>query len=119
MQLVLFLLAWFIFTFGPGIAITGRLTRDVDPLRRVVVALGVGSAAAPVVINFVGRLHLVPVFPVAALVLGAVGLWLSRAATGNPARTSRDDLIGCAVVVALAAALGSIAFAHRLETTPQ
>ena len=43
----LFLLAWFIFTFGPGIAITGRLTRDLDPLRRIVIALGAGTAAAP------------------------------------------------------------------------
>jgi hypothetical protein len=41
MQLVVFLLAWFLFTFGPGIAITGRLTRDLDPLRRIVIALGV------------------------------------------------------------------------------
>src|ERR1700675_744053 len=108
MQLVLFLLAWFIFTFGPGIAITGRLTRDLDPLRRVVVALGVGTAAAPVLINFLGRLHLVPLFPVVALVVGGVGLWLSRGrsgnvgrvlldpAIGNPARTSRGDLLACA-----------------------
>ena len=57
MQLVVFLLAWFLFTFGPGIAITGPLTRALDPLRRVIVALGVGSAAAPVLINFLGRLR--------------------------------------------------------------
>ena len=31
--------------FGPGIAVAGRVTADLDPLRRVIVALGVGSAA--------------------------------------------------------------------------
>src|SRR3990167_9205407 len=67
MQLVIFLLALFIFTVGPGIAITGRLTRDLDPLRRWVVAFGVGTAAAPVLINVLGRLHLVPAFPYLAV----------------------------------------------------
>src|ERR1051325_6361170 len=63
MQLVVFLLAWFIFTFGPGIAITGRLTRDLDPLRRIVIALGAGTAAAPVLINLLGRFDLEAGFP--------------------------------------------------------
>ena len=121
MQLVIFLLAWFIFTFGPGIAVTGRLTRDLDPLRRVVVALGVGSAAAPVLINLLGRLHLVPAFPFAAVALVGLGLWLSRGGTTNVLRditTSRGDVIACAALVALAVGLGVIVFAHRLETTP-
>jgi hypothetical protein len=31
MQLVVFLFAWLLFTLGPGIAITARLMRDLDP----------------------------------------------------------------------------------------
>src|SRR5207245_5492621 len=43
-----FLLAWCLFTFGPGVAVGGRLTRDLDPLQRVIVLLGIGSAATPI-----------------------------------------------------------------------
>ncbi len=50
-----FLLGWWLFTFGPGLALSGRLTRDLDPLRRIIVALGVGSAAAAVLIDLLGR----------------------------------------------------------------
>src|SRR5947208_2354302 len=84
MLLVRFLLAWFIFTFGPGIATTGRLTRNLDLLRRVIVALGVGTAAAPLLIDVLGRLHLVPIFPylAAALTIGGLTLWRR-----NPYRT--------------------------------
>ena len=142
MQLVIFLIAWFVFTFGPGIAITGRLTRELDPLRRVIVALGVGSAASPVLINLLGRLHLVEAFPVLAVVLGGVGLWSggsirlsasARAARhgetspkpgegGKPDPTAtmdvRRDAVACALLVALAAGLGAIVFAHRMAATP-
>jgi hypothetical protein len=142
MQPVIFLLAWFIFTFGPGIAITGRLTRELDPLRRVIVALGVGSAASPVLINLLGRLHLVPAFPVLAVVLGGLGLWLSRSGdstwgppSGGPIRLTASasatavkkpdptgsvlhDAAACAALVALALCLGVIVFAHRMETSP-
>src|SRR3990167_6422421 len=95
MQLAIFLLAWFIFTVGPGIAITGRLTRDLDPLRRWVVALGVGTAAAPVLINVLGRLHLVPAFPYLAVALGGLGLWLSRGGVTNEsaASTGRTEVL--------------------------
>jgi hypothetical protein len=149
MQLVLFLLAWFIFTAGPGLAITARLTRDFDPLRRVVVALGVGTAAAPVLINVLGRLQLVQAFPYLAVALGVVGLWLSRRShvgsgstvgsgapwgppSGGPIRLKPDptpklgvtvnawrDAIACAAVMALAVGLGVIVFANRLEMTPE
>src|SRR5688572_8910021 len=115
MSLVLFLLAWFIFTFGPGIAITGRLSRDLDPLRRIVIALGTGTAATPLLINTLGRLGMVPAFPYLAVALGGVGLWLSR---GGPSDDSVDrtkvlryntalpgDLVACVALVALAAGL--------------
>src|SRR5439155_1896201 len=42
-----FLLVWLLFTFGPGVATGGRLTRDLDPLQRVIVLLGICSAATP------------------------------------------------------------------------
>ena len=126
MPLVIFLLAWFIFTFGPGIAITGGLTRELDPLRRVIVALGVGSAASPVLVNLLGRLHLITGFPVVSVVLCGLGLWLSRGRSADVGRvpanamtTSRGDLVACAALVALAAGLGAIVFAHRIAATPE
>src|SRR6185295_19904755 len=64
-----FLLGWLIFTFGPGIAIAGYLTRDLVPLRRVTVVLGVGSAVTPALIDVLGRMHLVPAFPYVAAAL--------------------------------------------------
>jgi hypothetical protein len=118
MQLIVFLLAWFILTFGPGIAITGRLTRDLDPLRRIVLALAVGTAAAPTLINFLGHLDLVPVFPVLAVALGALGLWLSRGGTEARARTPWADVAASGAVAALAVALGTVVFANRIEATP-
>src|SRR5688500_5547320 len=119
MQLVVFLLAWFIFTFGPGIAITGRLTRDLDPLRRIVIALGAGTAATPLLINTLGRLGMVPAFPPLAVALGGVGLWLSRRSSSDKrVRMPRRDLVACAALAALAAGPGAIVFAQRLEMSP-
>jgi hypothetical protein len=118
MQLVVFLLAWLVFTFGPGIAITGRLTRDLDPLRRFVIALGAGIALTPTLINLLGRLNLVPVFPFLAVALGAAGLWMARGRAPGAARTDWGDVAACAAVAILAATLGAIVFANRLETTP-
>ena len=118
MSLVLFLLAWFVFTFGPGIAVTGRLTRDLDPLRRIVIALGAGTATTPLLINTLGRLGMVPAFPYLAVALGVAGSWLSRRTASQGARTSRSDLVACAALAALAASLGAIVFAQRLEVSP-
>jgi hypothetical protein len=119
MPLALFLLAWFIFTFGPGVAITGRLTRDLDPLRRLIVALGVGSAMAPVLIDLLGRLNLVPAFPYLAVALAIAGLSQSRRRSmESPVRTAWHDVAACAALVALAGGLGTLVFAHRIESTP-
>src|SRR5919205_609540 len=49
-----FVIAWFVFTFGTGIAISGWLTDDLDDLRRTIIALGVGTAATPVLIDCLG-----------------------------------------------------------------
>jgi hypothetical protein len=115
---VRFLIAWLIFTFGPGIAIAGCLTRDHDSLHRVIVALGVGSAATPLLIDALGRLHLVPVFPYVAAALAGVGLslWRAKLADGSPP-TSWGDAAACAALVALAVGLGVIVFSHRLDLT--
>jgi hypothetical protein len=119
MQLVLFLGTWLLFTAGPGMAITARLTRDLDPLRRFVVALGAGIALTPTIINVLGRLDLVPAFPYLAIALGVAGLWLGRAPSTAPrAATDWRDVAACCFLAALAAALGAIVFANRLETTP-
>src|SRR4029453_1418067 len=73
-ELIRFLIGWWLFTFGPGIAVSGRLTADLDPLRRMIIALGVGSAAAAVLIDLLGRLHLVPLFPYTAAAMMGAGL---------------------------------------------
>src|SRR6266550_2117100 len=111
-----FLLGWLIFTLGPGIAIAGYFTRDLDPLRRVTVLLGAGSAAAPAMIDALGRTHLVPAFPYLAAALCGSGLamWRGRS-TGA---TSRGDLVACVALVALAVGLGAIVFGNRLVESP-
>src|SRR5437867_12291315 len=80
-----FFLGWFLFTLGPGFAVAGPLTRDEDALRRLIVLLGVGSAAAPAAIDVLGRLHLVPVFPYLALAMAGAGLasWRLRFSGGR------------------------------------
>ena len=90
-----FLVTWLLFTFGPGMAVAGRLTRDLDPLRRLIVVLGAGSAAAPVLIDVLGRLNLVPAFPyiVAAFTGGGLALWRDRSSS-QPARVSWADATG-------------------------
>ena len=55
-----FVLAWMLFTLGPGLVVAGRLTRDLDPIVRLIVSLGAGSAATAAVIDLLGRAHLVP-----------------------------------------------------------
>jgi hypothetical protein len=115
MPLVVFLLAWFIFTFGPGSAITARLTRHLDPLRRIVLALGAGTAATPVIINLLGRLHLIPAFPYLAVGLAVLGWWLSR---GDRVSTERGDLIACAALAVLALGLSYAVFAQRMDMSP-
>jgi hypothetical protein len=114
-----FLLGWWLFTFGPGLSLSGRLTRDLDPLRRIIVALGVGSAATAVLIDLLGRAHLVPVFPYAAAALagGGLAVW-STGTAASRTKTTRADLIAAAALLTLAAGLGAIVFWQRLSITP-
>ncbi|PYR63966.1 MAG: hypothetical protein DMF91_01805 [Acidobacteria bacterium] len=113
-----FLLGWFLFTFGSGVPVGGRLTRDLDPLRRVIVLLGIGSAASPVLIDLLGRAHLVATFPYVATALAGAGVavWLSGAGSGST-RTPWPDAAACASLVALAAGLGAVVFWHRLQSS--
>ncbi|MEO8259901.1 MAG: hypothetical protein ABI868_21330 [Acidobacteriota bacterium] len=115
---VRFLIAWLLFTFGPGIGLAGALTRELDPLRRLIVVLGVGSAATPVLIDVLGRLHLVPAFPylAAALAGGGLAWWTGRTA-GRTASTPRVDIAWSAALVVLAVGLGAIVFWHRLDVS--
>jgi len=110
-----FLLGWLLFTFGPGVAAGGRLTRDLDWLRRLIVVLGVGSAATPVLIDLLGRMHLVPVFPylAAALAGGGLAVWSVRSSPAR-ARSLWGDAAACAALLALAGGLGAIVFWQRL-----
>src|SRR3982074_2585701 len=71
-----FLLGWLVFTFGPGVAVAGRLTRALDPLTRVIVVLGAGSAAAPVFVDVLGRANLISAFPYVAAALAGGGVML-------------------------------------------
>ena len=138
-ELVRFLLGWWLFTFGPGIAVSGRLTADLDPLRRTIIALGVGSAASAVLIDLLGRLHLVPLFPYAAAAMMGAGLacWsafapaidperppsrdasnaLRRTGRRGQLRTERGDLIAAAALLVLAAGIGAIVFWQRMSIT--
>jgi hypothetical protein len=73
--------------------VSGRLTADLDPLRRTIIALGVGSAASAVLIDLLGRLHLIPLFPYAAAAMMGAGLacWSAFApAIGPELPPSRD-----------------------------
>ncbi len=112
-----FAFAWVLFTAGPGLAASAGLTRCFDRLRRCIVALGVGTAATAVLIDVMGRLHVVQAYPYAALALGGAGLAMWRTPTERPWRWR--DVTAAAVLVAIAAGTGAVAFAHRLSVTPR
>ena len=110
-----FLLAYAIFTLGPGMVVGWRLTRDLDPFSRVVVLLGAGSAITALLIDVLGRVHFVAAFPYAtsAMVGAGVALWTERRPP-SASRIERADLWIAAALVTLAAGLGAIVFWHRL-----
>ena len=117
-----FLLGWFVFTIGPGFLVAGFVSRHLDTLRRVIIALAAGSAATPVLIDLLGRLQLVPAFPFVACALAGAGLaaWrLAPAPSGeDAARATNGDALACAALIAMAAGIGAIVFWHRLAVTP-
>jgi hypothetical protein len=110
---VRFLLGWFLFTLGPGFAVGSRLTRDLDRLRRVIVLLGIGSAATPVLIDTLGRLNLVPIFPYVTAALVGAGVAVPDHGNEKPPRA---DVIACGGLIFLTVILGVVVFGHRLDT---
>jgi hypothetical protein len=113
-----FYAAWLLFTFGPGAAAGARLTRDLDPLTRVIVLLAFGSAATPVLVVLLGYAHLLAAYPYVVTALAGVGLALWRSSDRSPApRTSARDAWACAAIVAIALVTGAVAFWHRLAMT--
>jgi hypothetical protein len=117
-----FLLGWFVFTFGPGFVVAGMLSRNLGALRRSIVVLAAGSAATPVVIDLLGRAHLLPAFPYLACAAAgaAVAAWQLTAvrADDDAARMAVRDAVACGGLLLLAAGLGAIVFWHRLAVTP-
>src|SRR5437867_1864783 len=112
---VAFLLGWLVFTFGPGCALGWRLTRDLEPLSRGIVLLGIGSAATPVLIDLLGRAHLVPIFPYVAAALAGSGLAAWNDPSDRVARMDAKDAVAATGLIALALALGALVFWHRLQ----
>lgn len=116
-ELVRFALAWLLFTFGPGIVLVSRLTRDLDRLTGALIALGAGSAATPVLVDLLGYAGRVELFPYLAAACSGAGLalWWRRPAA-NPVPTK--DVVACAALVALCVVCGVLVFGNRFATTP-
>lgn len=116
-----FFLGYLVFTFGPGVAVAGFVGRALDPLRRAIVVVGAGGAAAAALVNLLGRVGLIPAFPYVAAACAGAGLlawnWPAAAAGERP-RTPRGDLAAAAALALLAAGIGAIVFWHRLSITP-
>ncbi|HKB11135.1 MAG TPA: hypothetical protein VKD69_10785 [Vicinamibacterales bacterium] len=111
-----FFIGWLVFTIGPGFLVAGAVGRDLDALTRTIVMLAAGSAAAPVLVDLLGRAHLLAAFPYIAFVLAGAGA-ASMIGTGRERRVDPRDALACAGLVTLAAALGAIVFWHRLSIT--
>ncbi len=112
-----FVLGWLLFTFGGGAAFVS-LTRDLDPLRRTVIVLAIGSGATPVIVVLLGSAHALALYPFLACALAGIGI--ARWTHGRPSavpRTDRRELWASIALIALAVGLGVIAFAHRLNVT--
>jgi hypothetical protein len=113
-----FFAAWLVFTIGPGLALGERLTRDLDPLRRAIICLGLGTGVLPLLVELVGRTGLMPTFPYVVCALAGIALSAGKW-TGDVLSARRADLAACAGIAVLAVALGAIVFAHRLIETPE
>ena len=115
-----FAIAWFLFTFGPGVVLAGRLTRSLDAVRRVIFVLGVGSATTALLIDVLGRLNLIDIFPYVALAMAGAGIadWTARSGEPNVDRMSRQALAACGLLVAITIGLGTVVFSHRFQESP-
>ncbi len=120
-NLLRFVVTFGLFTCGPGAALASRITRGLDRLVRLIVLIAAGTAAAPVLIDLLGRFNLLPAFPfvAAALAGGALATWRPGAQRRTAAPASRSDLAACLLIVAVALGTGAVAFAHRLAIGPE
>lgn len=120
-----FFAAFLLFTFGPGAVCGLWLTRSLDTPRRIIVLLGIGTAAAAVLVDILGRLGWLGAFPYVAVALAVFSLAMWRKGRSSPgskgpglrmeeAWTSRD-LAACSVILALAIGTGAVVFAHRVS----
>ena len=116
-----FFLGWLVFTIGPGFVAAGMVSRRIGAVPRAIVVLAAGTAATPVLIDLLGRAHLLGAFPYVACACtgAALAAWRPTAVEvdAGAARDRRRDAIACAALLLLAAALGAIVFAHRLSVT--
>ena len=110
-----FFVGWLVFTIGPGFVVSAGLAAALDPLTAVIVMLAAGSAASPVLIDLLGRVHLIPIFPYLAAAAAGAAVVFALSRGSNGARTERADAIACGGVVLLAACIGAIVFWHRLS----
>jgi hypothetical protein len=113
---VSFIVTFLLFTAGTGRAVTARLTRDLEPWRRLVIALGAGSAITPVIIDTLGRMGAVQTYPFIASALCGAGLSMWRTGpilSPERAREAKRDAVACLALVAFTMSLGYVVFAHR------
>src|SRR5262245_55207460 len=86
-----FLIGWFVFTIGPGFVVAAAVSRDLDALTRVILMLAAGSAAAPVLVDLLGRAHLLAAFPyVASALAGACAAFTVSGSRGSRRVDARD-----------------------------
>src|SRR4051812_7186693 len=93
-----FLVGWALFTIGPGFVVSGVLARTLDPLTAAVLMLAAGSAAAPVLIDLLGRLHLMAAFPYLAMTSAGAAAVCAASRRRDGLRTDRADALACAAV---------------------
>jgi hypothetical protein len=110
-----FVVAWLTFTWGPGAVAGARLTRHLPAVDRLIVVLGFGSAAVPIVVDLLGRMDWLAAFPFVAMGLTGAGvaLWSSPSQTAQEPMSWRD-MACCAILVVLASGIGALVFWHRL-----
>ena len=133
-QAAAFWVSWGVFTFGPGAIVGIALTRDLDPARRFVVLMGLGSAVTPLLIDTLGHLHAIPLFPYIATSCAGIGVaaWRvgrvpiaqyallppgERPTFGVMRHLVRSETVACLLLIALAGTLGAIVFWHRLDVS--
>ncbi|HYN08546.1 MAG TPA: hypothetical protein VES67_14280 [Vicinamibacterales bacterium] len=112
-----FVLTWALFTFGPGVILAAWLTRNLDRLSGVILSLGVGSAAVAALIDGLGHLGLVAIFPYLATALSGAGIAVWWGSASRVTALSTKDATACLVLLALCATLGVLVFGNRLATT--